>query len=398
MLKKRTRQESNVYTPMSMSSYILHHSLQSNQSHCTWRRILSPHVRNITALTLDSLNSRFLLSAAMDGKCCIFDTRQLQTLQYPQSLNEDANPEDVDLSPAVDAQIKSKITSAKWYPFDSGLFFTTTVDGPLLQVWDANRFAPVLSYDSKTEDESAAYQAAVSWESVVAVACGSGVIQIFDIRAGSACQEHVGHANQVWSVEFSGLSSFILASGSKDRTIRLWDIRRAGEIMILDQFNEAFPLVNQSFADRQQSFHRSSSISSHSGAVVQVHFLQDGIHLLSSGTDNKLRLWDTFSGENMQVNYVTQIEDPASGRSTQVPSKCVLYNRFEVFNMGRLIFNPCGGAVKVFDSYTGRVLQNLHLRGAVAPISTCVVEESTWEHLLSRFDTRFKRRNHEFVR
>jgi len=43
--------------------------------------------------------------------------------------------------------------------------------------------------------------------------------------------------------------------------------------------------------------------TAHSGRVVAVRFLPDGLRLLSLGSDHRLRLWDAATGRNTLVNY-----------------------------------------------------------------------------------------------
>jgi len=43
--------------------------------------------------------------------------------------------------------------------------------------------------------------------------------------------------------------------------------------------------------------------TAHSGRVVGVRFLPDGLRLVSLGTDHRLRLWDSMTGRNTLVNY-----------------------------------------------------------------------------------------------
>ena len=43
--------------------------------------------------------------------------------------------------------------------------------------------------------------------------------------------------------------------------------------------------------------------TAHSGRVVGLRFLPDGLRLLSLGSDRRLRLWDESSGRNTLVNY-----------------------------------------------------------------------------------------------
>ena len=46
-----------------------------------------------------------------------------------------------------------------------------------------------------------------------------------------------------------------------------------------------------------------SANTAHNGMVNGMCFTSDGLHLLTIGTDERLRLWKTASGENTNVNY-----------------------------------------------------------------------------------------------
>jgi transcription initiation factor TFIID subunit 5 len=51
-------------------------------------------------------------------------------------------------------------------------------------------------------------------------------IVLWDIASGQKIRTLVGHTKTVWSVNFSQEGA-VLASGSADQTVRLWDINRA---------------------------------------------------------------------------------------------------------------------------------------------------------------------------
>ena len=70
-----------------------------------------------------------------------------------------------------------------------------------------------------------------------------------------------------------------------------WDIRKAaGPLLDLDQYNGS-PKGNED-----------SSVTAHNGQVNGLCFSSDGLHLLSFGADNRLRLWDTCKGRNTLVS------------------------------------------------------------------------------------------------
>jgi DNA excision repair protein ERCC-8 len=47
-----------------------------------------------------------------------------------------------------------------------------------------------------------------------------------------------GHTDHVWCVAWSPIDEYLLASGSVDNTVRLWDIRRSGASACLHSFDQ----------------------------------------------------------------------------------------------------------------------------------------------------------------
>ena len=78
-----------------------------------------------------------------------------------------------------------------------------------------------------------------------------------------------GHADWVRSVSFSP-DGTLLASGSKDNTIRLWDVS-SGQLKAI--------------------------LEGHAGWINSVSFSPDGTLLASGSKDNTIRLWDVASGQ-----------------------------------------------------------------------------------------------------
>jgi WD40 repeat protein len=74
-----------------------------------------------------------------------------------------------------------------------------------------------------------------------------------------------GHTDHITSVAFSPDGNHII-SGSKDRTIRIWDAQNKG--MAVDV------------------------LEGHTGSVDSVAFSPDGTHIISSSSDHAIRIWD----------------------------------------------------------------------------------------------------------
>ncbi|CAD8167968.1 unnamed protein product [Paramecium octaurelia] len=95
------------------------------------------------------------------------------------------------------------------------------------------------------------------------------------IQKGIILEKTYGHKSEITSLCFSPVEN-ILVSGSKDKTIILWDIQKRTQKM---------------------------QINGHTDAVQTVCFSPDGTTIASGGNDNSIRLWDIKTGfEQFRLN------------------------------------------------------------------------------------------------
>ncbi|KAG6507355.1 hypothetical protein ZIOFF_032697 [Zingiber officinale] len=169
-----------------------------------------------------------------------------------------------------------------------------------------------------------------------------GVVQVWDVTRSQSLVEMKEHERRVWSVDFSLADPTKLASGSDDGTVKLWSINKAilflhllyaGSIGTIRtkanvcsvQFHpdSAYSLAVGS-ADHQVYCYDlrnlrmpSCTLPGHTKTVSYVRYL-DASNLVSSSTDNSLKLWSlptcttraldnilqTFSGHTNNKNFV----------------------------------------------------------------------------------------------
>ncbi|KAI4985593.1 hypothetical protein ZWY2020_018223 [Hordeum vulgare] len=97
--------------------------------------------------------------------------------------------------------------------------------------------------------------------------------------------------------------------------------------------------------------------TAHYGAVTGLRTTTDGMHLLSSGSDSRLRLWDVDSGCNTLVNFEAmrlQTSKPLQLAVTDDPS---------------LVFIPCMSSIKAYNTWSGTTFQTF--RGHYDHVNCC---------------------------
>jgi WD40 repeat protein len=175
---------------------------------------------------------------------------------------------------------------------------------------------------------------------------GADYIQIFNLATSKQIGLLTGHTNVIIDLTFSQDGNW-LASGSFDRTVRIWDV---SETLILGGIGGGF-LKNSPIV----------TLEGHSDAVYGVAFSPDGKKLVSASLDGTLRLWEL--PKNLQKKVKSKV---MKKHSTEV--YCVAFAP----NGQYIVSGGADGNVFLWDR-NGKFLKKIDQVGeAVATISFSV--------------------------
>ena len=316
------------------------------------------------SLSLDGVEHRYLLAGACDGGLACFDVQSHYHAQREgqQDLHEhlfriQASPPETALP--LDAQPRhhhqsatsshrDEITSIQWYPVDTGLFLSSSKDCSA-RLWDANELKTVCSTTQESQINCVAMPEAASGHCLIALGAKDSVVRIWDPRSDCISLNFAGHIGlEVTCVAWSTSCEWILISGGSGGQIRLWDVRKANSLLVLDQYNTKnyseglnpmpdvehlrqrslkFPSAGDALMDRfdrnlqewvsskklvkmVSDSKRNDMATAHDSAVRMLKASGDGLFLYSAAARmTEMRKWDLASGKNTLVNF----ELPASG-------------------------------------------------------------------------------------
>ena len=160
------------------------------------------------------------------------------------------------------------------------------------------------------------------------LASGSGdkTIKLWNVVTGQLINTLNGHSRDITSVSFSP-DGKTLASGSLDNTIKLWNVT-TGQLI--------------------------STLNGHTSGVASVSFSPDGKTLASGNGDKTIKLWDVVTGQlvntlNGHSNFVASVSFSPDGKT--------------------LASGSADNTIKLWDVATGKAFNTLNGRSPVNSVS-----------------------------
>ncbi|KAI1765156.1 WD40 repeat-like protein [Hypoxylon sp. FL1150] len=311
---------------------------------------LSAHRAGVNALALERFDGRILVSGGLDGSLKIWDMEQCGNPSTAHTFTPVATV------PRSDKAHKFGITHLSFYTFDSAAFLSTSYDHTL-KVWATESASLSASFGLGSK----VYTHAVSpIASHLLVACGTQhpAVRLVDLRSGSNVQSLAGHAGAILATSWSPRHEHVLATGSVDGTVRIWDIRRAGGVIGMLDKEDSLGLYHNGLLDPSGKVRVRASAKAHSAPVNGLTWTDDGSYIVSAGHDRRIRVWDAALGKNTLASFGPSV------RNSQLASVTMFASPVGLATPGKeLLFWPNESEILIFDLHDGHVVTKLRPTG-----------------------------------
>ncbi|KAK6511022.1 hypothetical protein TWF506_010106 [Arthrobotrys conoides] len=264
------------------TSYLYHYVDYDSSTRFTLSKGIRGHHRGVNCIGADETDGRWMVTGGADGSVLVWDLEQ--------GYHED----NIKASTTVLHKDKPDhgISSIRFNPHNSSLFSITSYSSTL-SLFSLTPSSPIClqtyPFDSHLYTHSTS-PASIS-TALIAVAGSSPHIRLIDPRISSTSQTLFGHVTSVLSVSWSPIYSSILASGGRDGSVRVWDIRYGANCLGSLDVNTMPRVANRAAG------------KAHDGGVNGLVWTSDGRRIVSAGMDGKMRVWNAGDGRNTNVIF-----------------------------------------------------------------------------------------------
>jgi len=201
----------------------------------------------------------------------------------------------------------ASLCCVQFYYADGGAFASAGLDGTV-KFWAARRCEVACQWHLGVKCYAAAMARTVAGPAcVVACGCADGSLRFCDARSGGQTTVvEGGHRAAATAVAWSDACGHHLASGSADKTVRVWDLRRSGSTACLATLDRhAAPAERRDADDDGDAlpWHSLGSVAAtaHDAVVVHVGFCNRW--LVTVGRNGDAQTWDAQTYANQRARF-----------------------------------------------------------------------------------------------
>ncbi|KAJ5222306.1 uncharacterized protein N7469_008546 [Penicillium citrinum] len=277
---------------------------------------LFAHRSGVNCLAIDQFEGRYMVSGGADPSIHLWD------LESRGSELEHIHRACASVSKSSHSAAHTHaITSLSIYPFDPvpSTIFSTAHDGSLK--WSALQspeITPIHTFKLDCTPYAHSFSSAPGSTLLVAVATSEQSVRLVDLRSGLATHGLPGHNAAVLSVAWAPHKPYLLASGSVDNRVIIFDVRKGGHnsaIATLDMDDPVglIPPGSESVpASYQPRLAFSPTSRAHNGPVTGVRWTSNGSHIVTTGQDSRIRVWDAATGANTLVHFGPRVRNSST--------------------------------------------------------------------------------------
>lgn len=335
--------------PASHIRFALQPPAQTPRNHAP-RTVDLAHAAGVNSIAVDRFEGRYLISGGADSSLAIWDLEAAETY-----TGEAVTHLPLTVSARTSITQSLGITHVSFYPFDSLALLTTGYDHTL-KLFSSETLETSTSFDLG----SIVYSHATSHiASHLLVACASQhpAVRLVDLRSGSATHSLAGHSGAVLSVSWHPKQENILASGGTDGVVRLWDVRKsASSLGVLDMEDN---IGIAGYDGLGTGSRRREKGRAHNGATNGLVWSDDGRFLVTTGHDERVRVWNMDTGANTLANFGPGLKNATT--TTSLP----LLAPSHLSATGReTVFYPNPKEIMAFDMHNGSLQNRLRIRSS----------------------------------
>ncbi|KAJ4306067.1 hypothetical protein N0V88_000863 [Collariella sp. IMI 366227] len=199
------------------------------------------HQAGVSAMALEQFDGRILISGGSDATIRLWDLEQCPNPSAAHTYRPVASISRASTSnTSPSAPHRFSITQLSFYPFDGTAFLSSSFDHTL-KLWSTETASVSGTFNLSAKVYTHATSPIASH---LLVACGTQhpAIRLVDLRSSSATHSLLsrgqlgGSAGATLALAWSPVHEHVLASGSVDGALRVWDIRKSnGLVALFDQ-------------------------------------------------------------------------------------------------------------------------------------------------------------------
>ncbi|KAJ8311029.1 hypothetical protein KUTeg_011413 [Tegillarca granosa] len=170
---------------------------------------------------------------------------------------------------------------------------------------------------SELKGHTAEVESIVFNETMLASGSQDRTIKLWDIKSGNLLQTLKGHDKGVWCLNF--FTKNLLISGSHDGTIKVWNIKTGaclrtllahdGPVWAMVRYGNVLVSVSQDRIAKVWDISRClvyHTLIGHNAAIFAVDMNEDGTLIITGSADRSIRLWELASGKCIKVIWASQ--------------------------------------------------------------------------------------------